>query len=122
MSCYTVTSSTLAALLLAILLGVAAAPATGERKLGTHAGSCGPAGLSGERYRAHSTVEELRHGCLLVRAGTSLFVAGDPGGAVRILDGPVRVEAKCNDETYRDNKGSLSLRVLVLPATPSEGP
>jgi len=104
-------------------LGVETAPgdtvvfeAAGAWRLGRWAGTCDAAGLSGDRYRAHSTVEELPHGCLLVRVGTDLFGAAESRGSVRVDEGGRRVEAKCNDETYRDNTGHLTLRVVVLPA------
>ncbi len=92
----------------------------GEWKLGRYAGLCDATGRSGERYRVHSTVGELRHGCLLVRAGSNLFVAGTPHGAVRLDEDATRIEAKCNDETYRDNTGAITLRVFVLPASGRE--
>lgn len=94
---------------------IVAIQAEGEWKLGTYAGSCDATGRSGDRYRVHSTVGELRHGCLLVRSGDDLFVAGTPGGAVRVAKDADRIEAKCNDDTYRDNSGAITLRVLVVP-------
>ena len=96
--------------------------AGGTWSLGRYAGSCKAPGLSGDRYRAHSTVGELPHGCLLVRYGTNLFAVGKSTAAWRVSTSASRLEAKCNDETYRDNTGSLRLRVLVLPATTSDGP
>jgi len=95
---------------------VLAIAAEGEWRLGKYAGSCDATGLSGDRYRNHSTVPELRHGCLLVRAGSNRFVAGSSRGAIRIEEDGVRIEAKCNDESYRDNTGAITLRVLVVPA------
>ena len=82
---------------------------------GEEAGACDATGLSGDRYASLSTVEEVRHGCLLVRVGSDLFAAGRKCGSVRVGRDRLRVEAKCNDTNYRDNSGELTIRVLVVP-------
>ena len=73
------------------------------------------AASAGNRYAGHSTIEELPHGGLLVRVGSDLFAAGKSSGTTRATGSDVRIEARCNDATYRDNSGSIAIHVLVVP-------
>ncbi|MCE9635826.1 MAG: hypothetical protein K8T90_08985 [Planctomycetes bacterium] len=99
--------------------------ASGTWKLGFMISAVGPEGLptpsiqdsakKGLDY-GHLNVDPAHnHGCLLLRVGTSIVAAQASQGLARATESGA-IEGRCNDTRYTDNKGSLTVRVAVIPS------
>jgi hypothetical protein len=99
--------------------------ATGKWKLGFLISEVGPEGLptpsiqdpkrKGTDYAEHSVEPKLNHGCLLLRTGSELLAGGASQGLARATAAG-KLECRCNDKKYTDNRGDVTVRVAVIPA------
>ena len=94
---------------------VVAYESLGQWSMGPFAGTCGPSGFTNGDFAKYA-VYRFPCGALLLRVGEggNVFVAAGQGLMPVTGDGG-QVSARCNDRDCSNNKGLVSLRVVMVP-------